>query len=125
MESPWIRMAIFLRGISSVSACRSLSGRKRLRTDVGRALPASIDRRAAPTLRESNMMVSIHPVFRVVFWVLISAVQIFGAEQRLADFRHVVVSDKPSSVEKAAATELATYAGRVSGKPLDVIPLSK
>jgi hypothetical protein len=48
-----------------------------------------------------------------------------GAEQRLADFRRVVVADEPNGVEKAAAEELAAYAGRIVGSKIEIVPLAK
>jgi hypothetical protein len=47
------------------------------------------------------------------------------AEQRLVDFRRVVIADDAGAVAKAAADEIATYAGRIVDGKLDVIPWSK
>jgi hypothetical protein len=44
------------------------------------------------------------------------------ADQRLADYRRVVVADKPGAVQKVAAEELARYVGHITGHPLEVIP---
>lgn len=45
--------------------------------------------------------------------------------QPLADFHRVVVADDAPPVAKYAAEELATYAGRVAGRKIEVISLSK
>ncbi|GDY07426.1 hypothetical protein LBMAG52_09120 [Planctomycetia bacterium] len=45
--------------------------------------------------------------------------------QLLKDFRRVVIADGASKVQRAAADELASYAGRVVGTKLDVIPFGK
>jgi hypothetical protein len=47
------------------------------------------------------------------------------AQQKLADFRRVVVADQPSEIEKLAAEELAAYAGRIAGARLEVVPLAR
>lgn len=47
------------------------------------------------------------------------------AEQRLAEFQRVVIADQPSAVEKAAADELAHYAGRVVQRELPIVAWSK
>jgi hypothetical protein len=46
------------------------------------------------------------------------------ADQRLADYRRVVVSDDAGDVAKAAAEELAHYVGRIVDRKLDVWPWS-
>ena len=43
------------------------------------------------------------------------------AVQKLADFRRVVLPDKPNAVQKAAAEELARYVGRITGKDVPVV----
>ncbi len=48
-----------------------------------------------------------------------------AAEQRLADYRRVVIGDEAGPVAKAAAAEIANYAGRIVGQKLDVVPWSK
>src|SRR6185437_14968921 len=62
---------------------------------------------------------------RIVILVAVSTGAVAAAEQHLSDFRHVVTSEKPGSVEQAAARELAEYVGRIVDHPLDVLPLSK
>lgn len=47
------------------------------------------------------------------------------AEQRLADFRHIVVPDDAKSTEMAAAEELAQFVGRIVETKLDIMPWSK
>jgi hypothetical protein len=47
------------------------------------------------------------------------------AQQPLADFRRVVVPDQTSQIQKVAAEELASYAGKVAGTKLEIVPLSK
>jgi hypothetical protein len=42
-------------------------------------------------------------------------------EQKLRDFARVVIADDALSVQKAAAEELANYAGKITGKALPVI----
>jgi hypothetical protein len=44
-----------------------------------------------------------------------------SAQQRLADFRRVVVDMKANAVQRAAAEELAQYAGRIVGRTLEVV----
>lgn len=61
-----------------------------------------------------------------VVWISLAvATSVSSAEQRLADFRRVVIVDEPNGVEKAAAEELANYAGRIVGGKIDVVPASK
>lgn len=48
-----------------------------------------------------------------------------AAEQRLADYRRVIVADEPGAVEKAAAEELANYVGRIVGQEIAIVPWSK
>lgn len=45
--------------------------------------------------------------------------------QNLSDFRRVVAPNKPNPVQKAAAEELAHYVGRLTGKPLEIVPVRK
>lgn len=45
--------------------------------------------------------------------------------QRLSDYRRVVVDDNALPVTKFAAEELAEYAGRVAGRKIEIVPLSK
>lgn len=59
------------------------------------------------------------------FWFLLLFANSVHAEQRLTDFRRVVVADEPNLVEKAAAEELAHFAGRIVDAKLDVVPWSK
>ncbi len=47
-----------------------------------------------------------------------------SAQQRLADFRRVVVPDQASAIQKVAADELVAYAGKVGGRKLEIVPLS-
>lgn len=47
------------------------------------------------------------------------------AEQRLADFRRVVIADDAGPVAKAAADELANYAGSIVASKLEIVPWSK
>ena len=47
------------------------------------------------------------------------------AEQRLGAYARVVVPDAPLPCQKAAAEELAEYVGRICGKTLTVLPVSK
>lgn len=44
------------------------------------------------------------------------------AQQRVADFRRVVVPDEPLGVQQAAAEELARYLAAISGQELAIIP---
>jgi hypothetical protein len=46
-------------------------------------------------------------------------------EQRLSDFRRVVIADEASGVEKAAADELVHYIGTISGQPLERVRWSE
>ncbi len=48
-----------------------------------------------------------------------------SSPQLLNDFRRVVIADGASKVQRAAADELASYAGRVVGRKLDVITFGK
>jgi hypothetical protein len=47
------------------------------------------------------------------------------AQQRLADFRRVVIAESATPAAKMGAQDLADYAGRVSGRKLEVVPLAK
>jgi len=47
------------------------------------------------------------------------------APQHLKDFRRVVIADDASGVQRAAAAELAHYAGRVAGQAIEVVTLGK
>ena len=47
------------------------------------------------------------------------------ADQRLADYRRVVLADRPGAVQRVAAEELARYVGRVSGRELEAVPAGK
>jgi hypothetical protein len=47
-----------------------------------------------------------------------------ASELRLAEFRRIVVADKPSAVDKAAAEELALYVGRLRGADIPLVALS-
>jgi len=56
--------------------------------------------------------------------VLLSPFQ--AAEPRqLADFQRVVIADDATPVQRAAAMELADYAGKIIGRPLAPVPLSQ
>ena len=46
------------------------------------------------------------------------------AEQRLADYRRVVIPNQPKPVQKAAAEELAHYVGRITGRPIEMVALA-
>ncbi len=60
-------------------------------------------------------------------WVLASATALLAvaassdAGQRLADFRRVVVGGQAVEAQRAAAAELADYAGRVAGTTIEVV----
>ena len=56
-------------------------------------------------------------------WVMYCAGAV--GEQRLADFRRVVIPDQPKPVQQAAGEELAHYAGRITGRPIDLVPLGR
>ena len=45
--------------------------------------------------------------------------------QRLKDFRRVVVADTALPVQRAAAEELASYAGKIVGQKIEVMMLSR
>src|SRR3954470_16035554 len=67
---------------------------------------------------------------RYVFFAIIGLLASSGtatvrAEQRLADYRRVVIPDRPGAVQKVAAEELARYVGRISGRKLEVVPAGK
>jgi hypothetical protein len=47
------------------------------------------------------------------------------APQKLADFQRVVIADDAIAVQRAAAEELAGYAGRVAGRKVEVVTLGK
>jgi len=47
------------------------------------------------------------------------------ARQPLKAFRRVVIADGANTVQRAAAEELAHYAGKIAGRRLEVIPLGK
>jgi hypothetical protein len=47
------------------------------------------------------------------------------ARQRLKDFRRVVIADDANAVQRAAAAELADYAGRIAGQKLETLTVSK
>lgn len=47
------------------------------------------------------------------------------AQQRLADFRRVIVADDPLPVQTAAAEELASYVERICGQKLTVLPVGE
>jgi hypothetical protein len=71
------------------------------------------------------------PVFpAVVFASLLALLGAFHAvaapaSQHLKDFRRVVIADDASGVQRAAAAELAHYAGRVAGQAIEVVALGK
>lgn len=48
-----------------------------------------------------------------------------GAQQRLADFRRVVVPDDPLPVQQAAAEELAHYVAAICGQELAIVPAAE
>ncbi|MBM3887502.1 MAG: DUF4838 domain-containing protein [Verrucomicrobia bacterium] len=48
-----------------------------------------------------------------------------GAPQRLGDYCRAVVADDALPVQRAAAEELAHYAGRIAGRKIEVVPLSQ
>jgi hypothetical protein len=47
------------------------------------------------------------------------------AQQLLKDFRRVVVADDANAVQRAAAAELANYAGRIAGHRMEAFEVSK
>jgi hypothetical protein len=47
------------------------------------------------------------------------------AVQRLSDFRRVVIADDAPAVQRAAAEELANYAGQIAARKLEVVTLDK
>jgi len=53
------------------------------------------------------------------------AVNGMAGERRLADFRRVVVADEALPVQRAAAEEIATYVGRIVGREIPIVPLSR
>lgn len=57
--------------------------------------------------------------------VLISCLPGSAAEQRLADFRRVVIDDEAGPVTRAAAEELADYVGRMLERKLVIVPWSQ
>lgn len=61
----------------------------------------------------------------VSMWLLLALQVASGAEQRLSDFRRVVLADNANGVQKAAAEELVRYVGRLAGNKLEVISWSK
>jgi hypothetical protein len=66
----------------------------------------------------------------VVFASLLALLATFHAAaapapQQLKDFRRVVIADDASGVQRAAAAELAHYAGRVAGQAIEVVTLGK
>ena len=48
-----------------------------------------------------------------------------AAPQRLRDFQRVVIGDTPLPVQRAAAEELAHYAGRIAGREIAVVSVSQ
>jgi len=47
------------------------------------------------------------------------------AQQRLADFKRVVIADNATPATQMGAQDLANYAGRISGQKIEVVPLSR
>ena len=78
-----------------------------------------------------------HPFTRLrknIALVLLAALAIFptlaiaaepAAARTLRDFRRVVVADDALPVQKAAAEELAHYAGQIAGQKIEIVPLAK
>ena len=56
---------------------------------------------------------------------LLAAATFASGAQSLKDYQRVVIADDALPVQRAAAAELATYAGRVAGQKMEVIMLSK
>src|SRR6266446_7544160 len=48
-----------------------------------------------------------------------------SAPQPLSDYRRVVVADDALPVQRAAAEELANYAGRIAGRKMEIITQEK
>lgn len=68
------------------------------------------------------MRIPIVPLALGVAWLF--AVRL-PAQQRLADFRRVVLPDAASEIQKVAAEELVSYAGGIAGTKIEVLPLAK
>lgn len=60
--------------------------------------------------------------FLIAFCLITNGVQC--ESQKLRDYKRVVIADDANLVQKAAAEELSTYVGGITGEELEIIPLS-
>ena len=63
-------------------------------------------------------------LFTALLLVPLLPADVLGA-QKLTDFQRIVIADDALPVQRAAAEELATYAGRVAQQKIEVVTLGK
>ncbi len=64
-------------------------------------------------------------IFALLITFAITSIAAAATPQHLEDFQRVVIADDALAVQRAAAEELANFAGRIVGRKLDVITLGK
>src|SRR5436190_19548140 len=70
-------------------------------------------------MRRRDFLIGVLPL------LLCATAPVAHSEQRLRDFARVVIADDALAVQKAAAEELAHYAGKITGGTLSIVPWSK
>lgn len=75
---------------------------------------------------QTTMMRSMKQPFSLIVGLLCFSLMVGDVlgQQRLADYERVVIADDANAVQRAAAAELASYAGRITGQKMETMKTS-